>query len=250
MSRYKGGCQITPRDIELFHYLFANKVALKTQIMRDVFRKSHPTVSLRLQKLVHHHWLDRTAISGFGNMRYTYSISTKTLGEYIQSEWYDLTESKRKSDAPAHDIVLIDIRNKLKSLSNVTQIISENMLQRKPSNSSSDSYGAFRRLNSDNALKLSFPNEDEYLLPLEYEASTKSSSRCRDKVMQYYTMTDFPAILYIVEKTSTQKQLVLCEQDLVQNARPKLFFAQANDVLHHEGKVTFTNFKGDTLALI
>ncbi len=74
---------ITKRDIEVFKYLFFNKIASNEQLRIDIFdNNSKQSVHRRLDKLIKNGFLEATYLREKGN-RIIYNLSKKAFQRYI-----------------------------------------------------------------------------------------------------------------------------------------------------------------------
>ncbi|MCI5072643.1 hypothetical protein MRY82_06875 [bacterium] len=250
MPKIKKGCLINARDIQIFEYLFEHRVALLEHIAQNIFTNiAYQTVVNRLNKLSHYSWLDKKPINHYGQYKNVYSISKKAFAHYIDSEWYDFSYTQLKSDSILHDLKLIEVKQKLCSLNTVVQIESENHLHKKSIHDPSKVRSGFSRLRSDAAIHFNFGTGKIQTVPLELELSQKSKKQCHKKILDYYTLTSYPLILYIHSSPAIRNQMELSETKVTTNQNSRLYFCTLDNVLSHNGTVKFKNQKGKVLTL-
>ena len=107
--RRKGrqGIRMTPRDMNLFLFLFQYKCGTLSQLAKYPFDgASYKATSLRISQLVKSGYLIKKAFEGIGCWRSYYSLTDKSLdlvGEVIP---YKLVRRQKESNHPIHDIEL------------------------------------------------------------------------------------------------------------------------------------------------
>lgn len=245
MSRRASGV-VTPRDARLFSYLFEHKVALSRQIARDIFPgRSLSGVYRRLAKLRQREWLSAQAVWYENQPKVSFHLTMKAFSTFFHGD--DLNRIQLKSDCPHHDVTLLDIAYRLRSVTMVKAWHTENSLQ--SDGHLKDELKPFAEVRSDAVLQMEMPNGTRYWIPLEYEASAKTRERWSDKLRQYFRISHCPAVLYICETSQIQKRLMNVVSEIESIMGDKLFCTQSDDVLSAAKPIHFINAKGKILVM-
>jgi DNA-binding PadR family transcriptional regulator len=109
---------ITRRDVQLFEYLHACKVATLKQINRDIFQTSRVTCYQRIKKYQEKKFIK--AIGVFQNDINCYAYEVTPKGEkIIKANLRDIMKGNRfRSNSIEHDLLLVDIKNIFSSKKN------------------------------------------------------------------------------------------------------------------------------------
>lgn len=243
--------KISPRDIELFNYLFSAKVAARHQIYRDIFDdKNYPNAARRLKKLWNeqyidakaHHYSDGRIVKIFGLAR----RGRRVIG--VSGQEKDLTRNQIVSDSVGHDLALVNLQRRLLRFQMVTQYVSENSFLSKKGLLPELLEETFENLRPDAALGLVF-RQKEVFLPFEYEATLKAKARCVEKLVRYHFKPDVPVVLFVCENQRIYKRFYQIERDLHEKYGAKIYFALASKVIFAEEKLVFRNPNGDAIIL-
>ena len=241
---------VTPRDKELFLYLFQNKIANLEQIHRDLFSAIlKSTMYKRLNKLVKAKWVERNAYIEGQKILSCFNITKRCLDTHLK-ETFDMRGGVLKSDSIFHDLRLNDIRSFFLKQKCIDSYFTENELVTNDDlkeNLKISSYGSAR---VDAVVRMVGRNRRLCHLGLEYEHTFKSKKRCREKIRSYYLRPQVEVILFIYEDRSIYHRFMEMEKEFSeQSRRPKLFFLDIKDMTLKNGEVIFTNLQGDRVRI-
>jgi len=233
------------KDYEFFHYLHTVKVALLEQINRDVYGYQKPnTLRKRIQKF-ESLGLVRCYSHPAYHPRKIMSLTPKGFDQFLS----DGTRIRMElaSGSIAHDIDLVDVRSCFLQNQNVVEYLTENCLQSYPLYRDSDEFYPFAAVRSDAVAVVRFP-EGDVRFAVEYEASSKYSSRCLDRFRRYYRSQEIAFVLYVCKTEKLMKELMRREKRLAEGMTPKLFFKTLTD-LKTDSSMTFSNRLGEMLVI-
>ena len=238
---------LTPRDKRLFEYLFLNKIATVSQINRDIFgNDTLKGLSRRLRALVRQGHLRRTA-TGEEGTRFAYFLSDKTFEKYIahrtERQWAQL-----KSDSPDHDLVLVDIRNRISKSPKVASYFTENAIEAGLMDSATFPADPFLEMHSDAAIMFR-ASQKLWNIAIEYEDAQKTKERYASHLNSYCLKKEIHVVLYIVKEPALRNLLSELDRGLCQGHSSKIFFGLLSDVLESDKNLHFPNNTGNLLQL-
>lgn len=233
--------RLTPRDYDLFDYLLATKVAMRSQICRDIFFGTHPSnTATRLKALELGGYLSVGATrTSARRLVSVYSLSAKSFA--ILRSHKEISAPKRvqlRSASVAHDLALVDIRQKILGLKMVRKYLPENTFLGQPEVLPEDLEGVVVGLRPDAVVQIAFESGAEYLA-LEYETSLKSMARCRDKLVRYHLSREVPAVLFICSSKKVFSRFYKIEKELFEKYGSKIFFILADELENVGGELKF-----------
>lgn len=239
---------IMGRDIQLFEYLHACKVATTKQINRDIFKTCHATCYQRLQKYLEKKFLKVVPTDRQRDQSYAYEV-TKKGENIIKANIRDLLCGDRfRSNSVAHDLTLVDIRNVLMSKNDVKEYFTENQIQTYKDFRTENDLIPFQKLQCDAGIMIQRGEMDPLYIGIEYESSVKSRSRYLDKIGKLYY--NGPAcLIYICKDKSLIKKLKKIETIHLKNRAPKIFYITLSEFLESKESVTFTRQDGKIICL-
>lgn len=220
------------------------------QIWAEFFPNlARQTFSARLLKLVRYGFLERKVVASYELGDYpVYSITPKALAIVKTLYPFRIVKDFCKSDSVEHDVELVNVRNRLRALRSVEAYYTENMLQACENFSGTDALAAFRKQNTDVALKIR-KNGKTSVVGLEFERSEKAFDRYAKKLFSYYSDSRTAVILYVCRSPAVQRVVARAEESIVGLNRPRCFYALLPDVLQPNEKCIFKNLRGDTITL-
>ncbi len=241
------GMYLTPRDKRLFEYLFLNKLATAPQIKRDIFGIADlKDVLRRLRTLIRHDYIRRKS-TGEDRTRFAYSLTDKTFETYVRQrterQWAQL-----KSDSPDHDVVLVDIRNRLSKSPKVVRYYTENAIEAGLLDSKFFPADPFLEMHSDAAIIFKTDGKAWYIA-VEYEDVQKSRERYTSHLNSYYLKKEIHGVLYIVKETALKNLLAKVDKDFCQEQSSKVFFGYLAEVLNPDKQLHFLNNTGNLFQL-
>jgi predicted transcriptional regulator len=239
---------IMRRDIRLFEYLHACKVATTKQINRDIFKTGHATCYQRLQKYLEKKCLQVVPTDRQRDQSYAYEV-TKKGEKIIKANIRDLLCGDRfRSNSISHDLTLVDIRNILMSKSDVKEYYTENQIQTYKDFRTEKDLIPFQELQCDAGIMIQRGDNNPLYIGVEYELSAKSRSRYLDKIGSlYYNGPVY--LIYICKDKSLIKKLKKIETIYIKNRTPKIFYITLSELLESNGSVTFTRQDGKSITL-
>lgn len=249
LMKRKAKLKIGERDLKLFRYLFVSQVANYKQISRDVFPgRLLYLIARRNSQLTKAGYLKKqNCYDGYWNC-VTYSITAKTLKEFLPEINRSLTSKQTLSGNISHDLTLVEIRNILKKSAQVSSYQTENGLRTDSIVDHNLPIKTLRRLRSDAGLFLKL-KKGNYPVALEYEASFKDSARYNKKLMDYYDRKEIEGVLYIFKKDSDLQRVLKLEKKHCNLYAAKFFYCLLEDLLKAKEKITFTNRAGKSICI-
>lgn len=233
------GIYIDQRDLELFPYLFAVKIATYEQIQRDIYPDiSVGRVGQRIRVMEDNRLLSICRSRLILRGKRTVSLRKRGFDTFVKTGTEKRTELT--SDAPLHDLVLGDIRHRFLASSRVSSYKTENEIQTWGGNE--------RKLNSDALASVSLAN-GSISVPVEFERSQKRKKSYDRLVKQYYESDATPLVFLISEKQATIDAVVEAEKKLFNWDKPKFFYLLKSDFLAQD-ELKLRNSNGITINLM
>jgi len=239
---------ITGRDILLFEYLHACKVATTKQINRDIFKTSHATCYQRLQRYLDVKCLKVVPTDRGRDQSFAYEVTSK--GENIvKANFRDLISGDRfRSNSVAHDLTLVDIRNVLISKRVVKDYYTENQIQTYKDFRTEDHLRPFQELQLDAVIKLQKAEQPPILGGIEFESSAKAICRYQEKIRRlYFNGPTF--LLYICGDKTLENKVKRIELAFIKDKPPKIYYLTVKELLESKHDVTFTRQDGKSICL-
>ncbi|MCK5073279.1 MAG: hypothetical protein KAQ98_07615 [Bacteriovoracaceae bacterium] len=230
MIKKKERIHFVQKDVSLFKYLHAYKVARLDQIERDIFQNvNRKTLYWRLKKLERHHYLTCRYGLNQGNKK-VFSITKKTFDQFLQRG--DERRMEFASDAIDHDLNLVDIHFMFGKSSKVLEYLTENQLQTWGDYLKDKSMLPMVELRCDAAIKVKLPN-GIYWLAIEYEATSKSIGRYKEILQKLYGTIGLTTVLYICGDDAIKNKIVEAESKLYSNERPLIYYQTLKALREH-----------------
>ena len=238
------GIRITPRDMNLFLFLFQYKCGTLSQLAKYPFDgASYKTTSIRVSQLVKSGHLIKKPFEGRGCWRSYYSLTDKSLVLVGEAVPYKLVRRQKESNHPIHDIELLEVGEWLRNSVPVEEFFTENILQCCEEFTSSNKYMVFSRINSDAAFQIHI-NGKGFKLALEYESTLKSRQRIGEKLMEYVPLDEVRAVFYICKSEAIEKALREIEVDIFSNEASRVYYCQLEEILSCPQEVVFRDSYG------
>lgn len=202
---------ISERDIKLFRYLFSHKGARAQQIKRDIFvSASIKYVYRRLKKLESFGFLKAQTYKIKRHSVCVYYITRKALSSAFDVD-EELQRQELKSTNLEHDCTLVDIMWMFQKAECLDLYATENELEAGLLIEDNYPVDACKALHSDALLGLYW--DDEHVdYAIEYENSTKGSSRYLNVLKSYYSYPQINFVLFIVKEEQSKKRLFAADR--------------------------------------
>ncbi len=223
------GMYLDDRDLQLFRYLHAVKVATYGQIHRDIYTSiGLDSVGGRIRKLEDNRLLEAGRSRLLLNGARTVSLTRRAFDNFVKKG--EEIQIELKSDAIQHDLVLVDIRHRFSLFQRTLDYQTENQIQTWDLKN--------RSLNCD-AMMLFQLRSTPIQIPIEYEASLKKEDRYEPFLKKYYQNSEFPLILLLADTQLILDKIVKLEKELFNWDKPKFFYQLKqnffkNEVCHFE----------------
>lgn len=242
------GIHIREVEKKLFSYLFINKVATSKQIARDLYNQiSHQALYKRLNQLIKLKLIEATYHKELcGSL--VYNLTPLAASKYLGLSKTKGMRMQLKSQAILHDLDLLDLRCRLKQLSIVEKVYSENLLLSHFELQDEEVLTSFRDFHFDGVLKILSQNQS-YFLPLEYERSVKFASRYESYFKRIYANNAIQGLLFICKDENILKLLRSKEEQFAKEILRKVFYANLSDVLNSQNSVSFENLNREKIIL-
>lgn len=232
------------KDIELFRYLHALKVAKISQIQRDLRYDSVKTLYSRVSQLDAAGYLETYMHRRLGKQKLV-SLAPKGFKEYFSTE--DALRCELKSKSVMHDVTLVDIKNRFSQSEKIDVYHTENTLQTwlKFKRESETKPFVEHRCDAMVGVKVS---TGLLFLAVEYEASEKAHHRYDNLFFKYYNDEEIPAVIYICESNERMKVLKEIERRGFGNIKPKVFYTTLERFMT-SSELSFYAHNGDKIEL-
>ena len=240
---------LMPRDIKLFKYLYEVKVASFEQVSRMIFNNVHrTTVYRRLKKLILANYIQVVSYTKGIKATRAYSLTSKSFKTFISGELDKETRKQIKSHSIQHDLILGDIRERLLKSERVAQFISENVLLSGVDFPTEHNPRPFLINRPDGIIEVK-KIRNNYLLPVEFELTQKSSARYAEKFQRYYTTREIEVVIYVVSNKQLLNKLKDIEKKYIKGQFSKMYYILLENVLSSQETITFERLKGHSLSL-
>ncbi len=241
-----GECVLTPRDKKLFYDLFRFKLMSLEAIHDRVFGNAHYTaMTRRLRKLETGKLISRDAYYDEGRMISLFGLSAKGI---LQISLDQIVRNQFKSNYPEHDLKLERILYRLRSFKMIEEVILENELLGFEKFATDPVFKEFVDLRPDAVLRLKI-RDHTFLVSFEYELNSKSSTRWKDKFLDYYAAGTVDAVLYVCESISMMNKMILVDRELNQTGKSKIYFCDKASIFNGNDKICFENSSGGEFLL-
>lgn len=215
--------KITQRDINLFHYLFRNKVASVPQINRDVVTEaSEKTCYARLKKLERAGLLRKTTVP-FGRFS-AYQIGKTGLSALASKGLVGdkIAPSPVEVAKLEHDLILVDICSKIRTFQTCRSIVFENEIRLKTVRHELLEHISRLQKIPDAVLLV-----DEIGGPrvhaLEYQRRLNDGSGWKKKLTQYYLSHFIDRVLLITDTEAEADRFRRLDREISVGSPRKLF---------------------------
>ncbi len=221
MSIAVKGMNLDQRDIKLFQYLHAVKVATYDQIRRDVYSEiCFDAVCHRVLKLEDNKLLEVKQSRALLRGKRHVSLRKEGFEEFVRKG--NEIRIELKSDAINHDLTLVDIRHRFLKSPKTIAYETENEIQTWNLDN--------KHLNSD-AIVTTIIKDLQLKIPIEYEGSFKKADRYEPFVKKYYQASEFPLVIFVTETAGMVDVVMKTEKKLFNWENPKFFYILINNLL-------------------
>lgn len=240
---------LTDRDLSLFKYLFANKIAKVSQIRRDIFKNGNQAnVYERLARLKKAGYILSTSAMIGNYSKKAYSLTRKGFSFVIDSLGLDVYQRQVLSDTKNHDLDLVDLCHGLRKFKGITKIVTENVLVNCNDYRNSKLYSPYSKLRSD-LYCLVCVGDRKLNVALEYERSLKANSRVASKMLKYYIQGAIDFVIYVASNDSIKSKLMKIDKEVRKSTKPKIYFSTLNEVQNCESVWRLENSKSVILKI-
>jgi hypothetical protein len=242
----------TTRDLKILEFLIESKIASRDQLNSVFFKNSDckRVVNKRINKLIHKKLITRVGLQIRERFLFCYRITDEGLKIVKSNLRLDLLKTPERSEKPDHDLILVDIRNKLLTLSQVTDYLTENALQCLEIEAIDAILLEFKKRNSDAALQVNI-NKKIFWLALEYENTLQSLTKIEKKIENIYT-SEINAVLLVCKTSSMQNSFQSAEKKhlAATKSHPKIFYQTLDVLLSANKSISFENILNLTLTIL
>ncbi len=238
--------EIGSLEEKLFVYLYENKVAMGTQIRRDIFTDySIRGLQHRLSKLHRFHYVKRNFCDGLSS-KVIYHLGLDAFSQYIRPMGENV-KRELGSRAIRHDLDLLDIRYALKQSNRVKNYYPENLISTESLVSFDSDRFFVDDLRPDAVVEIE-GKDRTFCVALEYEYATKYHNRYKSLIARYYNNTFIPGVLYICKDEALLNYVRNIEKGIVGANTPKFYYSDFSKWSSGKSKV-FTNLRGSRITL-
>lgn len=240
---------ITERDILLFDLLFQYKVATARQILQFCYKESSlNNVRYRLKRLCNVHLIQSFSHKQGNDSVFIYSLTNKGL-RFICHKYPEYKRSlKLKSEVPEHDLVLLEIGQRLKKIDSFEDYLTENLLQANPNFLDHETFGHFAQFRSDAFAHFKYKSK-RYRAAIEYENTPKAFKRYEKLVSNYYLSSQVDMIFYFYKEKSIHRNICKIEESNWKENQRKFYFCDIEKFNNDQSKITFLNSLGNSLSI-
>ena len=238
--------EIGPLEQKLFVYLYEYKVALCTQIQRDIFTNHGLRgVQHRLCKLNRFHYVKRNFCDGL-RTKVVYHLGLEAFNKYIKPLGGNV-KRELGSRAIHHDLDLLDISYAMKQSSRVKNYYPENLISTEGLVSFDPDRFFIDDIRPDAVVEIE-GKDRTFCAALEYERATKYNHRYKDLITRYYNKRSIPGVLYICQDEALLNYVRNIEKSIVGTNTPKFYYSDFSKWSTGESKV-FTNLRESRITL-
>jgi hypothetical protein len=239
---------ITRRDVQLFEYLHACKVATIKQINRDIFHTSRVTCYQRIKKYQEKKFIKAIGVLQNEIICHAYEVTQK--GEkIIKANLRDIMSGNRfRSNSFEHDLFLVDIKNIFSTMKMVKSYYTENQIQTYFDFRSEEKLQPFQEMQTDACLILQKNDFDPIHVALELELSVKATERYRQKIREAYYLNIF-GIIYICKDNFLIKKLQKIDEEVRGERKTKIYFSTLDEILKSQDELSFYCHDGTSLPV-
>ncbi|MCB0408559.1 MAG: hypothetical protein KDD34_10160, partial [Bdellovibrionales bacterium] len=153
---------------------------------------------------------------------------------------FDLPRMEAKSSNITHELSLVDIRHKCRSLEGLKHYLTENELQSELWGGKNYSFKDYLRLNSDGFLRVQI-GQKIFSGAIEYEQSEKGKTRYESLLSEYYLSPDISFVFYIVSERRILESIFRHDNDIRGNRKSIIFGATLDHFLSGRDLVSLEN---------
>ena len=230
--------KVTPRDIELFKYLFIYKGAIAKQIYRDIYNTvSRQSMYARLKKFYNYGFINNKS---YWDARHTGVYFVTPKGVLASSYLNEKTQRQETLSAnPKHNCALVDIAWMFYNLKSLEFYVTENEIESDAS--IEDLYGvkACKSLHSD-ALAVFKTKHEAFNYAIEYERSKQNLHRDNYTLRNYYAYPIIDKVIYFTSSDKIKRKIYRVDRKILQDLElknSKIFVVSVTEL-----KKPFTQF--------
>ncbi len=236
---------LTTRDLELLKFLWDMKLASLDQIKKRFYSDTGMhTAQRRLLKLLRATYIRKLELitEKFG-LKSIYSISKKGENLCKKLDDYFINQNKAASQAPLHDLALVDLREALELRFSEVYFWSENALSHLGSRHQRHrGLEALARSHSDAGLSINGQfDEQELVIGIEYEAQQKSQDRIRGRIATYHSEEKVQAVLCFAASKEIIRTMQNAEKKYIKSQPPKFYFSRYEEFISPKAECVFEN---------
>jgi len=249
----KSSIKITERDIQIFRFLHACKVASRKQIAKIFFSGSRVATQARLSKLMRKKlilkvdrksWLDNSDLYGLSKNGFL------SMKNELENEIGGALLSPRfKSDSIDHDLDLVEIRYHLESHEFTENFWMENQISSYPMFEKSE-YIDFKTKRFDAVIEFINKKGNEYIAPLNYERSVKHSSRYIDFFEKLYLDRHIPVLFVVCVNKLVTQAIQKIELSVSRGQDEKVYYLSLDSLLSSKDELIFKGKDSGQITLL
>ena len=180
--------------------------------------------------------LERDAFSVHKQIKRIIKLGPNALPHLQEHYPLSVDRNTQGSSAIQHDLELSELVSYLSKFSNVKSIITENMLQSCGYYSDSTYYNNFTVLNSDAVLTIIDPVKTTDLA-VEFDRTSKSEARYKEKIKSYYERTLVPGVFYFCSDERLTRLLKKIDKETKTTEHSKFYFHTMEDGFYGQAEV-------------
>ena len=245
MSPKKIKIRLTDRDLEIFRFLFENRLATSADVAKELFKnESGRSARARLKKLIDCGYVSRGLTVDLEKI-YFYFLTHKALKKIYPDNQF--SEGMRlMSPNLLHDYTLLKVRNMFKKSQIIHSYYTENMIavdviQDEIGGIFNKNYGQNFR---PDAIFVTETETKKFHNAVELEMHSKSIQAYRDKIHSYYENKSINTVVFISRSESIQKKVMTEEKRLCPGENTKIFYCVLKRFLKSKPPFPLVNCSG------
>lgn len=241
----------TTRDLKILEYIAENKLASRNQLNLVFFKNSKCTrvINKRLNKLMHMNLISRIGVQADSYFLYCYEITQNGINAIKGNLRLGIKKLPQKSEKPQHDLILVDLRNKLSSYREIVDYLTENTLQCFDVESFDPYLMELKEQNSDAGIQVKIANRI-FWLALEFENTHQSVDKIERKITKIYN-SSINAVVFVCKSSSILDSYQCIEKKIIETttSSPKIFYQKLDVLLSAKESISFSNILNHSLTI-
>lgn len=242
---------VTTRDLKMLEFIIESKLASRDQLNFVFFKNSKckRVINRRINKLMQRNLISRIGVQINDRFLYCYELTDVGIDTVKGSTRLSITKAPQRSEKPQHDLTLVELRLKISSFNEVTDYLTENVIQSFDICAVDSYLLELKAHNSDAAIRVKV-NSKSFWLALEFENTLQSLDKLEKKVTKIYD-SKINAIIFVCKNSSTLSSLQNIEKKHLETttSSPKIFYQKLDVLLKSNESISVINILNQSLTI-